>query len=248
MIFLTWNGAMIAQSSLDSLDYQIGLKVSASRISGTFSRSTFATGLETHLTAQGFVFHNSLSYRYSQFNGRKIEDNWYDLLTLFYYPNGRKIWYPAIFYHFDNNLLFKVNSRHRFGGGIGTVPIETKSIFLRLAVGWAYEDIQYNGENFINSDLDMSRRSNGLLIARINHDYHLFDDRLILKILAMYMQSTREAADFDIWLIPSLQFGINKTFSVFINYDYRYEHVHLEGISPANDVLVAGLTINFSNK
>ena len=94
----------------------------------------------------------------------------------------------------------------------------------------------------------MARRENGLFIFRVNNDYHLFKSRVIVKILGMYMQSFKEASDFDIWLIPSVSFRLNNSFSFFVNYDYRFENVHLEAISPSNDILVAGLTLTFANK
>lgn len=238
----------LAQSSLDSLSYQVGLSLSGSRISGTFTRITLVGGLETHLNSSKFTLHNSLSYRFNNTQGRVIEDNWYDLFTLFYYPDEKKRWYPAVFYHYDNNLIFRVNSRHRFGGGIGSIPVDNGTVFLRVATGWAHEFTNYNGDTFFNSDLDMAKRDNGIFLIRINNDYSLLKQRLLLKVDLFYMQSLKEASDYDIWFRPSVQVRLNKAISFFVNYDFRFENVYLEAISPANDVLLGGLKFSLSNQ
>ncbi|MEL6843610.1 MAG: hypothetical protein AAFP02_10375, partial [Bacteroidota bacterium] len=192
--------------------------------------------------------HNTLTYRYTQLNGSLFENNWYDLFSVFYYPNEKQNWYPVAFYHFDNNLLFRVSSRHRLGVALGSVVLKREHVFLRFGAGFGYEVTRYNGEQFANSDLDTAFRENGLVLVRINNDYTFLDDRFVLKLDLFYMQSTKEILDFDIWFRPSLLYKISEKISLSANYDYRYEHVHLEELPAANDILLYGLNIKFANR
>ncbi len=235
------------QSSLDSLEYSVGLKFSGSRSSGIFNRNSFAFGAEKHLHQGKWTFHNTLTYRYTEFNGIQLENNWYDLFSVFYYPNEKQNWYPVAFYHFDNNLLFRVNSRHRVGAAIGSVLLKKDHVFLRVGAGGGYEASRYNGDQFANSDLGNSFRENGLFLFRINNDYTFFDSRFVLKLDLFYMKSTKEILDFDIWFRPSLLYRITERITLSANYDYRYEHVHLEELPAANDILLYGLNIKFAN-
>ena len=235
------------QSRLDSADYNIQLKISGSRSSGIFNRNAFAFGAEKHLHQGKWTFHNSLSYRYTTFSGIQLENNWYDLFSVFFYPTEQKNGYFLAFYHYDNNLLFRVNNRHRLGAGLGSELIKNDHVFLRLGGGFGYESTLYNGEMFTNSELDFALRQNGLFLFQMNNDYTLLEKRLILKLNVFYMQSLKETTDFDIWFRPSLVYQISKRISVFVNYDYRYEHVHLEELPAANDILIYGFNISISN-
>ena len=235
------------QAIADTLEYNIGIKLSGSHMTGVFNRSSFAFVADKHLHSSKWTFHNNLSYRYSVFNGLQIENNWYDLFSVFYYPNEKKVWYPLAFYHFDNNLLFRVNTRHRTGAGIGSNITKTDHVFLQLYGGWAYESTNYNGANFVNSDLDFDTRQNGLFILYLNNDYTLLQGRFILKLNVFYMQSLKESADYDIWFRPSLQYVINKYIALSVNYDYRLENVYLEELKPVNDIWLFGINVNFAN-
>ena len=232
----------------DSLEYKINLRVSGSRMSGVFNRSSLAFSADKDFHKGKWTFHNTLSYRRSQFNGLQIEDNWYDLFSVFYYPNERKLWYPIAFYHFDNNLLFRVNRRHRYGAGLASNLVKTDKVFLQLSTTLGYEDTHYNGDVFINSDLDNAIRQNGLFMVYLNNDYTLLDKRFKLKLNVFYMQSLKESADYDIWFRPSLQYMINKHIALNVNYDYRLENVYLEDLTAANDILLFGINVNFANK
>ncbi len=247
LIFFT-NDELIAQADEEKdLSYKIGLRVSGSRISGTFTQNTLQLGLETNFDHKKWELHNSLSYRFNRTNGLAIEDNWYDLLTFAYYPNEQKLWFPAAFYHYDNNLIFRVNRRHRFGAGIGTIPVDNAKAYLRIVITGGYEDTHYNGSDFVNSDLDMPIRQNGLFMVYLNNNYTLVENRLLFKLRIFYMQSLKERADYDLWFTPSLAYKVNKYLSFSINYDYRFENVHLEPIGPANDVLLFGMNVNLGS-
>lgn len=247
--FCLLNTSIYAQElSKDSLEYNVNIKLSGSRMTGFFNRSAFAFVADKHLHIGKWTFHNNLSYRYSIFNEIQIENNWYELLTISYAPNERKIWYPLAFYHFDNNLLFRVNSRHRYGVGIGSHIVETGNVFFQFGGGFGYEATIYDGDIFINSDLNDVLRQNGLLMLSLNNNYILLKGRFALKLNVFYMQSLKENTDYEIWFRPSLQYAINKHIALLINYDYRFENVYLEGLTSNNDILLFGINVNFANK
>ncbi|MEL6676708.1 MAG: DUF481 domain-containing protein [Bacteroidota bacterium] len=237
-----------AQSRLDSAQYSLAMKFSGNRSTGIFSRNVFLASTEAHFQTQQWRLYNSLSYRYSNINGLLFENNLYELLTLIFYPNQRKSWFPLAFYHYDNNLLFQVNSRHRGGVGLGSVVLRQDQVFLEAAVGIGYEATEYNGTVFINSELEEAIRENGLAIFRLNLDLSFLEKRLVLHTTLLHMHSLKESQDYELWVRPSLIYRISSHISLSVNYDYRYERVHLEGLPPANDILLYGLNINLAHK
>ncbi len=84
-------------------------------ITGTFNQFVFSSHLETVFTSAKWNIENSLTYRYNQTNNHPIENNWYELLVVSYFLKSQRL-FPTVFYHYDNNLMFRVNSRHSTGG------------------------------------------------------------------------------------------------------------------------------------
>jgi len=247
LLCLSWNVNAQEQTSKDTLDYDITLKLGGARSSGVFNRSAFSIAANKNINVGNWAFHNNISYRNTSFNGIQIEDNWYDLFSAFYYPNGQKRWYPLGFYHFDNNLLFRVDRRHRMGIGIGSDIFENEKVFFQVYAGYGYEDTRYNGSDFANSELDFAHRNNGLFLLYLNNNYTFLNKKFNLKLNLFYMQSIKEAMDYDLWFRPGLQYLLTKNIALSINYDYRLENVYLESLTPANDLLIFGLNLTFDN-
>jgi len=242
---------LTAQNSVktDSLTtYAINLSLSGRYISGTFSQTALAGRIETDLENRKWHINNQLSYRYNNTNTRKIEDNWYDLLFLSYYIHQKPKIYVGAFYHYDNNIIFRVNRRHRYGAGIGGIWDKWKNTYLQIDIAGGYENTFFNGNEFANSDFDIAKRNNGLLLFRLINKYTLLDKKLSFSYRIFYMQSTREAADYDIWITPQLSFRLIKNLSLNLSYDYRFENVHLQELSNYNDILLFGLSYKIKQK
>lgn len=235
------------QSLSDSLTYKIQLGVSGTRIAGIFSNTSVATVSAIELNKGHWQLLNRGSYRFNNTNGAQIEDNWYDLLTIIYYPNQRKKWFPFAFYHFDNNLLFRVQRRHRLGSGLGSLVVNKDRVYLQFGMGAGFESTLFNGAEFANSDLDQALRENGLFLLSVDNNYTLVEGRVALKINVFYMQSLKERSDYDLWIRPNLNIQLSKHFTFQVHYDYRFENVHLEDLVPVNEVLLFGINVHFAN-
>jgi len=227
------------QSQKDTLQYKVDLNFSGRKISGTFKQLVAGGGFNVDLLYNNWHLENKTAYRYNKTNTRLIEDNWYDLVTLKYYPKGKKKLYPGAFYHFDNNLMFRVKNRHQYGIGLGS-ELDKGTIKLSLLAGIANEHSTFNGSEFVNSDRDFSNRKNGLFLFRLNNGYFISEKKISLSYQLFYFQSLKERTDFDIWLTPRISFKVIKGLSFHVVYDYRYENVHLESLSNYNDIVLFG--------
>lgn len=223
----------------DTLEYRMDLKLSGRRISGAFSQLVAGGGVNLDLLYNNWHLENKTTYRYNKTNERVIEDNWYDLVSLKYYLNGNKKLYPGVFYHFDNNLMFRVKSRHQYGIGLGSV-LDKDAMKLSLFALIANEHSTFNGSDFVNSERDISIRKNGLFLFRLNNGYSFAKKKINFSYQLFYFQSLKESTDYDIWVTTRFSFKIIKDLSFHVVYDYRFENVHLETLSDYNDIILFG--------
>ena len=237
--FILLNFASFGQSKKDTLQYELDLNFSGRRISGTFSQIVTGGRFNVKLLYNNWHLENKSTYRYNKTNTRVIEDNWYDLLTLNYYPMGNRKLYPGAFYHFDNSLLYRVNSRHHYGLGLGSV-LDKGKMKLSLAAAVANEHSTFKGSEFINSERDFSSRNNGLFLFKVNNGYTIGEKNVNFSYQLFYFQSLKESADYDIWLNTRISIKVYKNLAFHVVYDYRFENVHLETLSSYNDIVLFG--------
>lgn len=231
-----------AQNSKDSLQFSLQMELSGRKISGTFNQLVAGGGIGIDIKNGNWHLENMTYYRYNKTNSTLIEDNWYDLTSLKYYINGGKKFYPGLFYHYDNSLLYRVNRRHQYGIGIGSTLDKGLTKFsLISAIG--YENTDYNGFQFANSERDTSTRQNGLFLFRVNFGHTFANNKISFSSQLFYFQSLKENADYDLWLSPKISFKLLKGISIYIAYDYRFENVYLETLSNYNDILLFGLNL-----
>jgi len=234
------------QSKKDTLQYQVDLNFSGRKISGTFSQVVVGGGFNVDLLYNNWHLENKTTYRYNKTNTTLIEDNWYDLVTLKYYPKGQRKLYPGVFSHFDNNLIYRVKSRHNYGVGLGSV-LDKGTMRLSLLAAIAQGNSTYNGSEFVNSDRDFSNRKNGLFLFSVDNGYTIAKNRINFSYQLFYFQSLKESADYIIRLNPRISFKVFKGLSLYVVYDYRFENVHLEALSNYNDIVLFGINWRLSN-
>jgi len=234
------------QSQKDSLQYKVDVNLSGRRISGTFSQLVVGGGFNADVLYNNWHLENKTTYRYNKTNTNLIEDNWYDLVTLKYYPNGKRKLYPGVFYHFDNNLIYRVKSRHQYGVGLGS-ELDKGAMKLSILSAIANEHSTFNGSEFANSERDFSNRNNGLFLFKLNNGYSFAKKKINFSYQLFYFQSLKESADYDIWLTPRISFKVIKGLSLYVVYDYRFENVHLEPLSNYNDIVLFGFNWTFKD-
>lgn len=245
IIFLLFLGLLMmcfpsyGQGQNDSLQYNVDVVLSGRRISGTFQQVVAGGGLKVALHYKNWQLENKTTYRYNKTNERLIEDNWYDLVTLRYYPKGNTKLYPGLFYHFDNNLMFRVKNRHHYGVGLGSV-LDKGAMNLSLMAAIANENSSYNGSEFVNSEEDFANRKNGLFLFRLDNGYSFAKKKINFSYQLFYFQSLKESADYDLWLSSRASFKIISGLSFHVVYEYRFENVHLEPLSNYNDIVLFG--------
>ena len=236
-----------AHSQTDTLSYKMDLNFSGRRISGTFSQAVLGGGFNLDVLYNNWHLENNTTYRFNKTNTRLIEDNWYDLVTLKYYPKGNRKLYPGVFSHFDNNLIYRVKSRHNYGIGVGSV-LDKGTMRLSLLTAIAKGKSTYNGFEFANSERDISTRKNGLFLFRIDNGYAIAKKKINFSYQLFYFQSLKESADYIFRLNARTSFKIIKGLSFFVVYDYRFENVHLETLSNYNDIVLFGINWALSNE
>lgn len=228
----------------DTLEYSVGLDLLGRRISGTFSQAVVGGGFNVDVQYTNWHLENKTTYRYNKTNTRLIEDNWYDLVSLKYYPKGQRKLYPGVFYHFDNSLMYRVKSRHQYGVGVGSV-LDKGAMTLSAMAAIAKESSIFNGSEFVNSERDFSNRQNGLFLFKLNNGYSLGNRKLNFSYQLFYFQSLKESKDYDVWLTSRISFRMYKGLSFHVVYDYRFENVHLESLSSYNDIILFGFNLSF---
>jgi len=239
-VVMLWTNPTYGQSQKDTLQYQMDLNFSGRRISGTFSQVVAGGGFNVDLLYHNWHLENKTTYRYNKTNTRLIEDNWYDLVTLKYYPNGSRKLYPGVFSHFDNNLIYRVKRRHNYGIGLGSV-LDKGTMKLSLLGAIANGNSTYNGSDFVNSNRDFANRKNGLLLFNLNNGYAFAKQKINFAYQLFYFQSLKESADYIIRLNARIGFNVFKSISIYVVYDYRFENVHLESLSNYNDIVLFGI-------
>ena len=234
------------QSKKDTLQYHLNLSLSGRKISGTFNQLVAGGGFQLDLLYKHWHLENKTTYRFNKTNGRVIEDNWYDLISLKYYIKGNQKLYPGIFYHYDNNLMYRVKNRHQYGFGLGSVLDKGKMQLSILAL-LAKEHSTFNGFDFANSELDFSVRKNGLFLFKLNNGFSFAKKKVHFSYQLFYFQSLKESKDFDLWVTARLNFNVIKDISFHVVYDYRFENVHLNSLSNYNDIILFGFNWTFSS-
>lgn len=234
-------------SQNDTLKYKVELNFSGRRITGTFRQVVLSGGFNVDVLFKNWHLENTTSYRFNKTNDRLIEDNWYDLATLKYYPKGSRKFYPGLFFHFDNNLIYRVVRRYNYGVGLGSV-LDKGDMKLSLLTAIASGNSTYNGSEFENSARDIATRRNGLFLFRIDNGYAIAKNKINFSYQLFYFQSLKESADYTFRLNARTSFRIIKGLSFFVVYDYRFENVHLETLSNYNDIVLFGINWALSNK
>jgi|GEM_PF-1562972 len=227
------------QVQKDTLQYNVDFNFSGRMISGTFNQVVAGGRFNVDLLYKNWHLENKTTYRYNETNERVIEDNWYDLVSLKYYPKGKRKLYPGVFYHFDNTLMFRVKSRHHYGIGLGS-ELDKGRMKLSLLSAMAHENSIFNGFEFANSERDVYNRKNGLFLFKLNNGFSFAEKKINFSYQLFYLQSLKERADYDIWLTARLNFKVFKSLSVHVVYDYRFENVHLESLSNYNNIALFG--------
>jgi len=243
LIVLSFPFQLIAQSdnSKTKADIKLSTNFSGRYLSGTFTQLAYSAGINGSYTLNKWSISNRFSYRFNETNTLKIEDNFYDLLLIKYTFKQGNSFYAGGFYHFDNNLIFRVNHRHRFGVGPGYYWKNEKGLMFDVVGVIGYELANFGGTEFVNTDLKESQRNSPQIFASITNGFHLFKKKLKFTHDVLMMVSLNETADYDIWYRPKLSYNIAKSFSINLSYDYRFENVHLKDLSNYNDILMAGV-------
>ncbi|OJJ19480.1 hypothetical protein BKI52_21980 [marine bacterium AO1-C] len=229
----------------DTTQYNLKLNISGRRIRGTFNQNVLATKLDFRLENKRWSLYNSTSYRYNETNGTTIEDNWYHLTSASYHVKGL-ILFPTAFYHYDNNLMFRLNSRQLFGGAL-SIKKRWKGQYLRLDAGAGYDITNYNGAQFENTQWVGSERKRRVMIVHFVHEHKFFKGKLTFFNDFFYRHSLEEQTDYFYWIAPRLSVRVFKGLSASISYEYRLENVHLINLSSDNTTLLYGLTFYIGN-
>ncbi len=222
------------------VSYQLRFNISGRYISGTFSQSVYSNGLDFRIDYGKLAIHNTLSYRYNRTSNQVIENNWYELLTLSYFTNKKQL-FPTAFYHFDNNLMFRVAQRHLTGAGVSSIK-KWKSHSVRGDFGFGYDSSRYFEAQFENTELVSNTRERSVFIARLQTSNNFMQEKASLKNDFFYRHSLQERSDYFFMISSSIALKLMKRISAHVSYEYRFENVHLVGLSPYNSVLLFGLT------
>lgn len=230
-------------NSSDTISYKLSMDVSGARSSGSFARTAIGLGGDLVMQKGKWEFHENASYRYNNTNGRKLLDDWLSQATLIYHTEGTWNWFPIAIHQFENNIIYRVNRRNRFGLGLGAYPLDKNGYLLRMSSGWFYENEEYNGDTFINSNLVSSKRENSNLWFHVKSQIPLGKTKGLIGIDLWYFQSLKENEDYTLRIQPSIKMRINTHFSFLVKYDYRFENVYLESLVSSNDILLFGLNV-----
>ncbi len=240
-------GQETAEPSSDSTKwkYQIDLNVSGRLLTGTFNQFIFSPRFDFDIHSKRWHINNITHYHFNETNKKVIEDNWYQMLTISYFVKGNKL-FPTAFYNFENNLMFRVNSRHLAGLGLSTQK-RWKQNFVQFDIGAGYENTLFNGTDFENSAIAGSRRDKELLMFRLVQQHQFWQNRITFSNVIFYRHSLSEGQDFFIRAAPTLSFKVAKGFSTSVSYVYRFENVYLKNLSNTNTALVFGLIYKIKN-
>jgi len=238
----------------DSLNYSISAKLSGTRMAGIFSRKSFVVGSELVLKQKRWEFHENFSYRFNNTNGFKFEDDIVNVAFLHYHLGGAWNWFPILLHQYQNNVIFRVDRRNRLGVGIGAHPLNKNGYSFRFTGGYFYENETYNNANpaggdpfsFENSELLGAQRKNNNAWIHVTNKLPL-SKQMSFQLDFWFFQSLKESSDYSFSVFPKLNAKINKHFSFFVRYDYRFENVFLEPLVNANELLVFGINAKFAN-
>ena len=252
IILLFWillcgtNPAFTQTDSISNpLKYSLKGNLSGSLITGTFQQFSIAPSLDFKVFTKRWEVHTITRYRFNNTNGLVIENNWYELITFSYFTQKNRL-LPIAFYHFDNNVIFRVNRRHLAGIGVSSLK-ETDHWIWRFSAGLGYDDTEYNGEEFVNSERIGAVRRRSLFIGGIRLQNQFFDKKLNWSHDLFYGHSLIEGDDFFFRYISQLSWKIAKPLSITARYEHRFEHVHLTSLSGLNTILLFGLTYTVGN-
>lgn len=230
---------LMGQRDSSQFHYDLRLDLSGRLIGGTFEQLVFNNSLDLKVENKRWSFQNATSYRFNRTGNAQVENNWYELFSASWL-NKKKLFFPTVFYHYDNNLMFRVNARHLFGGGLSSVK-SWEGHALRLDVGAGYDYTDYNGSQFENSPRLGPIRRRSLLMFRLTHENKFFQGKVALANDFFYRHSLVERSDYLFILQPKVSFAVSTHLNTSVGFEYRFENVHLLDLSRFNSILVYGL-------
>lgn len=232
-----------SQDSTVVKSINVNSSLSGRYLSGQFNQFIISAQVGVSLKSTKLEVNNSISYRFNQTNGLIFENNWNELLTFRVTPN--KKYHPVGYYHFDNNLLYRINYRHHFGLGVGTQK-KWKNHSLEADLGLGFDYTKYNGSYFENTTDTFALRQRSLAVLQINHAHSFFKNKLVIKNQLFFRSSFTDRKDFLLFVRPHLAYKIFNNILVNSTFEYRFENVHLVELSRLNTTLLFGFTYLFN--
>jgi len=237
----------IQETRADSLSWKIKFDIGGNRSTGFFSRLGFRGDLGIDFEYGRWELHNNLNYLYTDVNGFTLMDNWLNIVYLGYYLGSDWRLSALALHYFETNLIYRVESRHRTGVGIRAIPYKKDGGLIRFTTGVFYEDEQYNGDLFLNSELQDNQRTNPSTWFHGTATAPLISKMSSITLDFWYFQSFDEREDFALTISPMVQLKLGSHFTFFAKYDWRFENVYLESLTDTNDNLVFGFGANFGS-
>lgn len=234
---------LLGQEGSDTLQYNGSLTVGGSYKTGLLNQTSITGSVENTFKKSDWTLYNRTSYFYSEVNKVRLFDDWTLVSKLSYsFTTGVKI-SPTLFHLYKSNLLFRILNSHRFLAGASIASLKNPKTLFYAGVG--FDNTNYGGDKFVNSDLVNSNRRFGISAVHFQNTHQFANKKFSLTYSLFYFQSLKEASDYTLWIIPSFQVALNKTLSLSINYDIRYRNVHLVDLPSINQSLTANLRIVF---
>lgn len=233
---------LLGQEVSDTLQYNGSLTVGGSYKTGLLNQTNITGSFENTFKKSDWTVYNRTSYFYSEVNKNPLFDDWTVVSKLSYtFTKGAKI-SPTLFHLYKSNLLFRILNSHRFLAGASIASLKNPKTLFYAGVG--FDNTNYGGEKFVNSDLINSNRRFGISAVHLENTHQFSANKFSLTYSLFYFQSLKEATDYTLWIIPSLQVALSKKLSFAINYDIRYRNVHLVDLPAINQSLTANLRIS----
>ncbi len=230
-------------NDLDSL-WHFKLSATGSYIDGNSPRTLLTNKLKLTKVVNSFGLISNFAYQYGTATSKKyiVYNDFRFENTLLIKPKNS--FCPFVRTFTEKNIIRQIDFRNEIAVGVLYKLINKKEQRVNILFAGVNQQTNYKGSKFdLIDNKGANNRNTWKGMAGINGFNTILKDRLTAEYRFFWMQAFSTPIDYAYLIDLTLEFKINKRFSLQANYLHTFENIESKGVLPYEAQLTYGLSV-----